>query len=92
MSKEYNIFAHRLQAGYVYNPNGEVYPLEWCDFELYEHGEKGRPPTDHSFSFKAGMCNTSPKLLKTQYSEPSTKWTNRGKGVSINDESVKCKF
>ncbi|KDQ88522.1 hypothetical protein L798_06649 [Zootermopsis nevadensis] len=44
----------RLEVGYVYTPSGEVYALEWCDFELYEHGEDGRPPTDYSFSFKAG--------------------------------------
>lgn len=68
MSKEYKIFAHRLEAGYVYTPNGEVYALEWCDFELYEHGENGRPPTDHSFSFKAGTGNASPKILQTQCS------------------------
>jgi hypothetical protein len=38
----------------VYTPDGALYPLEWCDFQLYENGENGRPPVDHSFSFKAG--------------------------------------
>jgi hypothetical protein len=51
----------------VCSPSGEVHPLEWCDFRLYEHGENGRPPTDHSFNFKAGTAGTSPKEIKAQY-------------------------
>ncbi|PSN35517.1 hypothetical protein C0J52_18435 [Blattella germanica] len=44
----------RLETGYVYTSSGDIHPLEWCDFELHRHGENGRPPTDHSFRFKAG--------------------------------------
>ncbi|XP_066995909.2 uncharacterized protein [Anabrus simplex] len=43
-----------LQAGYVYTPEGELHPLEWCDMKLYQHGENGTPPTDQGFQFKAG--------------------------------------
>lgn len=43
----------------MYTSNGELYPLEWCDFELHQHGENGTPPTDHSFSFKAGKDTTN---------------------------------
>ncbi|XP_069689416.1 uncharacterized protein [Periplaneta americana] len=44
----------RLEAGYVYTRSGEILPLEWCDLELYQYGENGRPPTDYNFNFKAG--------------------------------------
>jgi hypothetical protein len=57
---------HRLEAGYVYSPDGAVYPLEWCDFQLYENGENGRPPMDHSFSFKAGMRKLDSKIFNAQ--------------------------
>jgi hypothetical protein len=60
----YKVFANRLEAGYVYTSTGELHPLEWCDFQLYEHGENGTPPTDHSFSFKAGKGTTNSKILK----------------------------
>ncbi|XP_024937100.1 uncharacterized protein LOC107264026 isoform X2 [Cephus cinctus] len=43
-----------LKIGYVYKPDGTLYPLEWCDLQLYQHGENGSPPRDHAFSFKAG--------------------------------------
>nr|CAD7260836.1 unnamed protein product [Timema shepardi] len=43
-----------LESGYVYTPNGELHPLEWCDFKLYQHGEGGTPPVDYAFQFKAG--------------------------------------
>ncbi|KAK3921904.1 6-phospho-beta-galactosidase [Frankliniella fusca] len=43
-----------MESGYVYTPEGKNYPLEWCDFKLWQHGEQGTPPTDCAFSFKAG--------------------------------------
>nr|CAD7403027.1 unnamed protein product [Timema cristinae] len=43
-----------LESGYVYTPNGDLHPLEWCDFKLYQHGEGGTPPVDYAFQFKAG--------------------------------------
>lgn len=64
IKQEHKVFANRLEAGYVYTSTGDLYPLEWCDFELYEHGENGTPPTDHSFSFKAGKGTTHLKILK----------------------------
>lgn len=64
IKQEHKVFANRLEAGYVYTPTGDLYPLEWCDFQLYEHGENGTPPTDHSFSFKAGKGITNFKILK----------------------------
>lgn len=38
----------------MYTEYGELYPVEWCDLKLYNHGESGRPPVDYSFQFKAG--------------------------------------
>jgi len=64
LKQEHKVFANRLEAGYVYTSTGDMYPLEWCDFELYEHGENGTPPTDHSFRFKAGKGTTNFKILK----------------------------
>lgn len=43
-----------MESGYVCLPGGAVHNMEWCDFQLYQHGEDGEPPTDHAFSFKAG--------------------------------------
>ncbi|XP_015512951.2 uncharacterized protein LOC107219278 [Neodiprion lecontei] len=43
-----------LEAGYVYEPDGSLHPLEWCDLKLYQHGENGTAPKDHAFTFKAG--------------------------------------
>jgi hypothetical protein len=48
----------------VYTPDGALYPLEWCDFQLYENGENGRPPADHSFNFKAGKRKLDPKVFE----------------------------
>lgn len=46
--------ASLLETGYVYKPDGSLHPLEWCDLQLYQHGENGVPPKDHAFSFEAG--------------------------------------
>lgn len=44
-----------METGFVQEPDGKIYPLEWCDFKLYQHGENGNPPKDHGFQFKAGI-------------------------------------
>lgn len=44
----------RLYLGYVCTPHGHIYPLKWCDFLLYQHGENGKPPKDYAFQFIAG--------------------------------------
>jgi len=43
-----------LELGYVYLPDGRLFPVDECGFNLWNFGENGRPPTDYSFSFKAG--------------------------------------
>lgn len=43
-----------METGFVQESDGRIYPLEWCDFQLYQHGENGTPPKDHGFQFKAG--------------------------------------
>uniref|UniRef100_A0A1B6DMW9 Uncharacterized protein n=1 Tax=Clastoptera arizonana TaxID=38151 RepID=A0A1B6DMW9_9HEMI len=50
-----------LEVGFVCTSKGEIYPVEWCDLKLYQHGENGVPPTDHGFIFKAG-----PKVYEVQ--------------------------
>ncbi|KAK3927410.1 CDK5RAP3-like protein [Frankliniella fusca] len=44
----------RFESGYICLPGGEVHSMEWCDLELWQHGEDGEPPVDHAFRFKAG--------------------------------------
>ncbi|KAJ3642305.1 hypothetical protein Zmor_025104 [Zophobas morio] len=45
----------RLTIGYVYSAKDKkMYPVKWCDLELYQHGEDGNPPLNYSFSFSAG--------------------------------------
>jgi hypothetical protein len=66
LMRKHKIVVHRLEAGYVYTSDGALYPLEWCDFQLYENGENGRPPVDYSFSFKAGMKKLDSKIFKAQ--------------------------
>jgi hypothetical protein len=50
----------------VCTPDGALYALEWCDFQLHENGENGRPPKDHSFNFKAGMRKLVSTALQAQ--------------------------
>ena len=45
---------YRLELGYVYLPDGRLFPVDESGFNLWNFGENGRPPTDYSFSFKAG--------------------------------------
>lgn len=46
-------FSH-LELGYVYGPDGRLEPLQWCDLQLWQQGENGRPPRHYGFSFAAG--------------------------------------
>jgi hypothetical protein len=57
----------------VYTPNGTLYPLEWCDFQLHENGENGTPPKDHSFNFKAGMTKLDANAVCAQ-GRPINRW------------------
>ena len=34
--------------------SGNQHPMEWCDLELWQHGEGGVPPEDFAFRIKAG--------------------------------------
>ncbi|XP_063239750.1 uncharacterized protein LOC134540767 [Bacillus rossius redtenbacheri] len=56
----------RLESGFVNTPEGDIHPLEWCDFELYQHGEGGTPPTDYAFQFKAGLVAESGAVASGQ--------------------------
>ncbi|XP_046683309.1 uncharacterized protein LOC124369363 isoform X3 [Homalodisca vitripennis] len=49
-----NMFS-RLEIGYVYEKEGSLEPLTDLDFELYQHGENGIPPSDYGFTFKTGQ-------------------------------------
>lgn len=48
------ILSH-LTIGYFCRKSDQaVFPVEWCDFQLYQHGEKQILPKDYGFMFKAG--------------------------------------
>ncbi|XP_045525863.1 uncharacterized protein LOC123715088 [Pieris brassicae] len=46
--------ATSFELGMVGLPNGEVHPIEWVDFQLWQHGEGGNTPKDYAFRCKAG--------------------------------------
>ncbi|VVC95814.1 unnamed protein product [Leptidea sinapis] len=52
-----------LEAGVVALPSGEVYPVEWVDLKLYQHGEGGTAPRDYGFRFKAGDTEYTVQVL-----------------------------
>lgn len=43
-----------METGFVQEPDGTIYPVEWIRLRLHEHGECGKPPKDLGFQFKAG--------------------------------------
>lgn len=43
-----------MEIGYIYDAEGNLYPITGHTFKLHEHGEGGNPPTDYAFSFTAG--------------------------------------
>ncbi|KAG6460643.1 hypothetical protein O3G_MSEX012119 [Manduca sexta] len=43
-----------FEAGWIALPNKEVYPIQWVDLKLYQHGEGGTAPKDYAFTFGAG--------------------------------------
>lgn len=43
----------QLEMGYVVQTNKEIHAIEFCNFELYQHGENGRPPINYGFTFIA---------------------------------------
>ncbi|XP_077291561.1 uncharacterized protein LOC143914977 isoform X2 [Arctopsyche grandis] len=48
--------ATNFEVGVVCLPDEKksIYPLEWCNLELYQHGENGKSPVDYAFQFQAG--------------------------------------
>ncbi|XP_069693780.1 uncharacterized protein [Periplaneta americana] len=44
----------RMELGYMYEPDGTLLPIEWCNLRLENHGECGTPPLDYGFLFQAG--------------------------------------
>ncbi|CAK1544878.1 unnamed protein product [Leptosia nina] len=46
--------ATRFEVGVLALANGEVFPVEWVDLELWQHGEGGDSPNDYAFRCKAG--------------------------------------
>ncbi|XP_076444744.1 uncharacterized protein LOC143282822 [Babylonia areolata] len=44
----------RLTVGYVFHPDGSMDAVSCSEFELFEHGEDGRPPPLMAFNFSAG--------------------------------------
>ncbi|PVD27980.1 hypothetical protein C0Q70_10556 [Pomacea canaliculata] len=44
----------RLTVGYVFHPDGHMDAVSSSEFELYDHGEDGRPPKSLRFKFSAG--------------------------------------
>ena len=53
---------YRLELGYVYLPDGRLFPVDECGFNLWDIGENGTPPRDYHFNFKAGKCAKGQKL------------------------------
>ncbi|XP_045475704.1 uncharacterized protein LOC123681367 [Harmonia axyridis] len=44
-----------FKMGFVYSATDEkVYPITYNDFQLYQHGESGNPPSDYAFTIIAG--------------------------------------
>ncbi|KAF4529042.1 hypothetical protein B566_EDAN016271 [Ephemera danica] len=43
-----------MEMGFICSAEGQIEPIEWCDLELYRHGEGGTPPTDYAFQYSAG--------------------------------------
>lgn len=41
-----------LEVGYVLNDN-EIDAIEFCNLQLYQHAENGRPPKNYGFTFVA---------------------------------------
>lgn len=41
-----------ITVGFITKGSRNI-PIESCDFQLYQHGEMGTPPTDYAFKFKA---------------------------------------
>ena len=48
------MFLFRLELGYVYLPDGRLFPVDEVGLNLWNIGERGNPPTDYFFTFKAG--------------------------------------
>lgn len=46
-----------MEIGYIYDAEGNLYPITGHTFKLHEHGEGGNPPTDYAFSFTAGKAH-----------------------------------
>ncbi|XP_063239942.1 uncharacterized protein LOC134540860 isoform X3 [Bacillus rossius redtenbacheri] len=63
-----------LETGYVYSPDGDVQPLEWCDLKLYQHGEGGTPPVDYAFQFRAGGQVYTAQLMEESRAEHYKGW------------------
>lgn len=48
-----------LNTGYICSDKGKITAVDWCDFELYQHGECGTPPKDFAYQFSsAGRTHT----------------------------------
>ncbi|KAL3269693.1 hypothetical protein HHI36_008753 [Cryptolaemus montrouzieri] len=44
-----------FKMGYVYSAaDKKIYPITYNDFQLYQHGESGKPPQDYAFTIEAG--------------------------------------
>lgn len=41
-----------LEVGYVIQ-DGEINAIEFCNLQLYQHAENGRPPLNYGFTFVA---------------------------------------
>ena len=54
----------RLELGYVYLPDGRLYPVDECSFRIWDFGENGVPPTNYHFTFRAGDYQTLLQLKK----------------------------
>lgn len=43
----------QLEMGYVLQPDKQIHAVEYCNLQLYQHGENGRLPKNYGFSFMA---------------------------------------
>ena len=50
-----------MELGYVYLPDGRLFPVDECGLNIWDVGENGDPPRDYHFTFRAGAGCCPPK-------------------------------
>ena len=89
------MFLFRLELGYVYLPDGRLFPVDEVGLNLWNIGERGNPPTDYFFTFKAGTflpnwsseCFNCWNLIKqpNELGRCKSTWSNRRSSTSAGN-------